>query len=420
MDLDEQAARRTLLVLDEEPETPSTVDVRRAVLDGRRRTRRRALVRAGALAMAVGLLAGAALGVVAHQSPPGGGAATVMPSLAPSVTPSASQAAQAPPAPASCAVQRLPAPPGHQGVIVMGGDPSGRYLVGRSFGTDGNYHPLLWTDGALLQLDTKGTDAEVDGISVNSSGVVAWSAGQSSGDGYVYRTYRYAAGKVTELAAAKGFRVLRVDGSGTVYGIDEASADGTGHVRLVTVPVTGSPGVRDLQRTDTQGTPSVYDVGGDGTAVGVAANPKDAPGSAPSVGVYWRPGGPLAPLPVPSGAANGTRPVAIAGSWIAGLTRPETDRTGGVRWNLDTGTVDLVEDVPTIEAINRYGWVVGEDARAQPVALLGDRLIRLPVPPGTVSGGAGAMAMTVSADGRVIGGQTSLPESVVAVRWTCQ
>jgi len=422
MDLDELAARRTLLVLDEEPDAPSTVDVHRAVLDGRRRTRRHRLVRAAAFAMVLGLVAGAALGVAVHRNRPDGGLATVVPPDTPSVNPSVSVAAQAPPAPASCAAQVLPYPHGHRGIVVMGGDPSGRYLVGRSFGPDGYYHPLLWTDGQLTQLDTKGTDAEVDGISVNSSGVVAWSNGQSQGNGYVYRTYRYAAGKVTEVAAGKGFRLMRIDESGTVYEISSQGpgpGPADGRVKLLTVPMNGAPSTRDLQATDTQGTPAVYGVGPDGTAIGVAASPKLPLGSGPSIGAYWRPGGPLALL-VPPPSATATRPVAISGSWVAGTVWPAADRTGAVRWNLDTGTADVVEEVPEVEGINRYGWVVGEDAAYRPVALLGDRLIRLPVPPGTQDGEAGTMAMTVSSDGRVIGGQASFTDSVVAVWWTCQ
>jgi hypothetical protein len=128
----------------------------------------------------------------------------------------------------------------------MGGDPGGRYLVGRSFGPDGHYHPLLWTDGRLTVLDATGTDAEVDGISVNSSGVVAWSSGQSAGNGYAYHTYVYDAGKVTRVAAADGYHVLRVDEAGDLYGIDEASAGGVGagpgngKVLLLTVPARGT------------------------------------------------------------------------------------------------------------------------------------------------------------------------------------
>jgi hypothetical protein len=109
MDQDEQLARRTLLVLDEEPDTPSTVDVHRALAEGRRRTRRRTVVRAAAFAMTTGLVAGASLGVAVHRHHPDGGVAEVVPSILPYVSPSVSQAAQAPPAPTTCAVHVLPA-----------------------------------------------------------------------------------------------------------------------------------------------------------------------------------------------------------------------------------------------------------------------------------------------------------------------
>ncbi|MEN3612017.1 hypothetical protein AAH979_20985 [Plantactinospora sp. ZYX-F-223] len=78
-------------------------------------------------------------------------------------------------------------------------------------------------------------------------------------------------------------------------------------------------------------------------------------------------------------------------------------------------------------AINRYGWVAGfvRDAAGveTPAVLAGERPLVLPAPDGAVPGREGPAAVSVSDDGRVVGGLVSVgPDATAtaAVRWTCE
>lgn len=437
MEQDEGFARRALQLLDEEPDWPSLVDIQRAVADGRRLERRRTAVRVGAATVAVGLLAGgvgAAVGLGNRTGPdlvavPPTGPASVDPSAAASV------AAQAPPAPTSCTVNLLPVPKGAASTVVSGGDPSGRYLVGHSSDAAGRQHPLLWTDGELRTLDPTGADGNIIGMAVNASGTVAWTAAQSPDGTGGYHVYEYRDGKVSRLDAADGYRVVRVDPAGDIYALDVylgapasggagTTPDSASH-RLLTLSAGGSSSVRDLQQDDTLGPAAVLAVADDGTAVGLAAVGSGPIGYGNSHAAVWHAG--TMTVLVPPNAGYAARPTAIAAGWVGGsswpLASPAPNQTSeepatGVRWNTRTGAAERISGIYRIEDINQYGWAVGEASDMHPVAVLGEHVITLPLP-----GGANPItssARTVSDDGRVIGGQVSVPkDEATAVRWTC-
>jgi hypothetical protein len=246
-------ARRLLRQLDTEPRHPSRVDLDRILVDGRRRLRVRAMAMSASVAAAAVLLAGVGLVTLVRHTGPA-------PSVAVLDTPSQSPAVTQPPAPTRCVGQLLPVPPNHQGVLVMGTDPTGRYLVGRSVDKAGRYHPLLWTDGALTVLDVRGSDGEVDGIAVTSSGIVVWSNSTASPTGYREYQWRYEDGKVTKLDNAAGYQVMAVGDDGTVFAVDQGQATppkgepGEWRVRLLMLPPDDRPAeVRDLQAVDAVG-----------------------------------------------------------------------------------------------------------------------------------------------------------------------
>jgi uncharacterized membrane protein len=425
MEQDEEYARRALRLLDEELDWPSLVDIDRALADGRRRERRHTAMRVGAATVAVGLVAGGLAGTVVkpQAAPPSGGV---------SVEPSgiAAVAEQAPPAPTSCAAHPLPVPPGYHSTIVMGGDPTGRYLVGSSIDAGGRYHPLLWTDGAPRMLDPAGTGFEVDGIAVNASGAVAWSAGQA--------VFAYRDGKVSPVDAAKGYTVMHIDPVGDIYVTDGAglkTKPGAAPQRLLSVPAAGSGSARELQRVDTRQA-VVLTVDDDGTAAGLTAVGSGPLSYGNSHATVWRDG--TMTVLAPPYAGNAARPTASADGWIGGLSWPvpsqapsvapnpaptpiqdQTPDVSGiaVRWNLRTGTTEQLPGIHDVKGINRYGWVVGVTRDGRPVAVLGDRVVTLPLPPGAEP--KGSIATTVSDDGRVIGGEAPMRDTVTAVRWTC-
>src|SRR5262245_36453199 len=127
--------------LDQDPPGPSSVDIERAVATGRRRRRIRTasgLVGAAALATAAIL----AVPVVLHSvgRPASGtskriGAAptTAAPTDTAPQLPAGPKAGPAATPPTSCTLHRLPTPAGVTMAITSGIDPTGRYIVGRTY-----------------------------------------------------------------------------------------------------------------------------------------------------------------------------------------------------------------------------------------------------------------------------------------------
>jgi hypothetical protein len=428
MERDEGYARRALRLLDEEPDWPSLVDIDRAIADGRRRERRNAALRVGATTVAVGLVVGGLAGAVAPPHAGGPGLAAVPSSGVAAHDPStaASVAEQAPPAPTGCAVHLLPAPEGFRSAVVMGADPTGRYLVGTSVDAGGRYHALLWTDGVPRLLDPTGTDTTIDGIAVNSSGIVAWSGGQPAGDGYTFHVYLYREGKVSRVDAAQGSVVIHVNPAGDILTLDGGAPrakPGSGPQRLLSVPAGAPATLREVQRVESLRA-AVLAVDDDGTAVGLAAGGSGPLDYGDSHAAVWRDGTMTVLNPPDAGYA--ARPTATADGWIGGLSWPAAspapnylpDELGtGVRWNLRTGAAEPVPGVRDIKGINRYGWTVGTTEDSHPVAALGDRVLALPLPAGADP--IGSAAATVSDDGRTIGGLVVVNDRPTAVRWTC-
>jgi hypothetical protein len=165
----------------------------------------------------------------------------------------------------------------------------------------------------------------------------------------------------------------------------------------------------------------------DGTAVGLAAVGSGPIGYGNSHVAVWRAG--TMTVLVPPDAGYAARPTAIADGWIGGPSWPLTSQTPNpkaeyesgtaARWNPRTGAAERIPGMLDVQGMNRYGWAVGQGAGPDPhpVAALGDRVLTLPTPAGADP--VGSAAVTVSDDGRVIGGQVPMPGTVTAVRWTC-
>jgi hypothetical protein len=359
---------------------------------------------------------------------------TGRPHPAPPVTAAASSASAARPAPPAeptrCTVEVLPSPKGYAGIVTMGMDPTGRYQVGRGFGPDNRYHPFLWTDGALTELDRRGTDAEVDGIVANAAGVVVWSSATMAGETErVERTWRLQNGKIAEVTAAKGYVVRAITPAGDLYAVasgDQTVGDANTSSRLLTIPANGAPSVRRLA-----GTGGVVSVDIDGTAL-VVSGTQDA-GTLTWASSLWLPDGSTRPVPAVQGASSNVLVNDLNSGWVVGhgFTGPismpaegskgaRTDMPGIVyaRWDMTAGTQQTFPDLRYVQGVNRYGWFGGQNRAGQPVLVFGDRTLVLPTPEGAQLD-AGTFATTLSDDGHVVGGQVSLPDTVAALRWTC-
>ncbi|MBO0870988.1 MAG: hypothetical protein J2P15_20750, partial [Micromonosporaceae bacterium] len=204
-----------LRTLDGDPYGPSRVDIRRAIAEGRRRRRiRRGVGYAGTAAVAALVVAGGSVGtaLITHARPQAGAAtakASVSRKAAYTIPGTKGWRPAAATAPASCTLSRLPAPGNAPMALVAGADPTGRYIVGRSYPKRGQYQAVIWHDGAGQNVMLPG-DLEELLEDVNSSGTaVGWSYAESGPIPYVYSD-----GKVSQLPGVQHGEALAINGAG--------------------------------------------------------------------------------------------------------------------------------------------------------------------------------------------------------------
>jgi hypothetical protein len=413
MRIDEESAGTVLSQLDEDPHTPSTVDVMRAVTDGRRRRRARRLAGYAAVAggTAVVLVGGSAV-AGAWRGPAGEPDGSATGSAAAAVE-------AAPPGPTSCAIKELPLPDGRRMALVTGGDPSGRYLLGRTYPdhTSGNsmgLHVVIWDRSHPTIVAVPGDDQSLH--DVNGKGVAVGSGwGRSGTVAYYYRN-----GRVATLTGGDGATANAIDEAGAVVGQQ-------GQKPVVWRSVDQAPVELALPSGATWG--RAADIDEDGTVIGaVGTGPSD---QRPYV---WSPNGSGHDLAIPSGVpappakadprkagvanAKGASAVVfnIRNGWVAGRVNATP-----VRWNLRTGDVREFPEIagyPT--GINRYGWQIGLDANSRALLLAGAAPVALPELVTHHAGTLTTIPTTISDDGRLVGGQSDDADDVIhAVIWTC-
>ncbi|MEE6258128.1 hypothetical protein [Plantactinospora sonchi] len=409
MDPDEKYAESFLRPLAGEPRTPSVVDVDRAIADGERRLRRLRTAGAGAAA-AVLVLAVTGGWVLLRTDAPVGppDRVAIGPSpTSPTGSPSSSAPAVTPPT--SCTVHRLDVPAGHPPrSVVTGADPTGRYLLGRSYPGSGP-RPLIWDNGRVKAVGISGDDPQL--VDVTSTGVAV---GFSFVDASSGRTaaWVYRSGRLSRLAG------------------DNTTASGINDREVIVGSVDGRPAVWSsptsrptmLSTPDRGWTGAAVGIDEDGTIVGALQGPSDREPD----GYLWRPDGTLEKLPVPTlrgKPATTYTPHAIRHGWIVGwsaLDERGARYIGAPRWNLRTGEVEPFDAAGSTEAVNRYGWTVGVGpAGAQ--FLADGTSVDLPDLDRNANRD-GTRVLTVSDDGRTLAGQADWgeEEEPVAVRWRCR
>lgn len=441
--------------LDEEPRTPSTVDIRRAIADGRRRRRTRRGATYG------GVAAVTALGLVGVSVAASGRVSEALPNAAASRgqataassapkgeytipgTPGWSAAAAT--APTSCVLERLPTPDNDPMALVSGADPAGSYLVGRSYPKRGGYQAVIWHDGKVQKVMLPG-DLEESLRDANSTGTaVGWSyAGGSEEDTgpvpYVYRN-----GKVSKLPGVKRGSAKAINDAGAIVGDDSAGA------ALVWPSATARPIRLPLPASASRGTAN--DIDEDGTVVGtVEDDTAELGASGVPLGrdtpYVWFADGTHRALPLPSidgTKAASARVSAVRNGWATGVAdvvtgdaktpkSPEADPNSArakeardsqrvsVRWNVRTGEVQVTDQLSFgANAVNAQGWQVGTDQQGRAVLLTGSETVVLPALAGHDPSGLSNIPNTLSDDGRVIGGQSDdTTDTIQAVVWRCQ
>lgn len=407
-------ARLLLAPLTDTPTPPSTLDTATLVTAGRRRVRHRRLATiggAGALTVAA-LVAGPLILSGGGGSGPAPDPAAPPPLAGP--TTAVERSAAAPPAPTTCTAQRLPVPAGATESTVLGGDPTGRYLVGRAQSATRSW-ALLWDRGVLTVLDPPTRD--VDSIVVNAAGVVAGGGLRDFAGGNELMAWVYEGGSYRRLeppprAAAPYADVVGINARGDVLG-NRSMVGG----KEATAPVVWAAG--SATPTALSGAGHATGIDDDGSVVGIGGN---EPGDAR--GLLWdAAGGVPRGLAAPSGHGPETAAVAIRDGKVLGWYGAGAEVTYAV-W--DDGEATAVTGLVWADGINAQGWVAGfvraGDGTETAAIAVGDAILRLPAVAGAVASTEGPSATEISDDGRSLGGilMTGADQAPVAVRWTCR
>jgi uncharacterized membrane protein len=402
-----------LHTLDDEPDTPSTVDIRRAIASAKRTRRfRRALAGGGAAVVTAAASVAGFILIDPAERPAPISAATG----APAAPAKASDVPE--PAITSCTLSRLPVPGKEPMALVTGADPTGEWIVGRTYPKSGGYQAVIWHDGEVEKVMLPG-DLEESLRDVNRNGVaVGWSYDES---GPV--PYAYADGKITKLAETGSAQAVN-DAGRIVGGIGELGRErGVVWERIGAAPV-------ELPAPDGATSVQARDVDADGTVVGSLDL---------EIPYYWAPDGTHGRLPMPE--IDG-RPAAVAqafhvrNGWATGMAAAaslkgpkgadgaagDRERTYAARWNLRTGEVEITGGLRyPADEVNAYGWQVGTDAEGYAVLVTNAGPVRLPDLGKHREDGTATIANSVSDDGRIIAGQSDdRTGTIQAVLWRCE
>jgi uncharacterized membrane protein len=416
------------------------VDIQRAITDGRRRHRaRRAAGYAGAAAVtAFAVTGGAVAAGVIGDAPPQvattGTPRTTASATAPAApykipgTPGRELPAAAPPS--SCTIERLPAPDGAPMAVVSGADPTGRYVVGRSYPSSGGYQAVRWHDGKPRKVLLPG-DREELLQDVNTDGTaVGWSYAGVGPAPYLYRD-----GKVTALPGVRRGSAYAINNAGAIAGEDE-----TAHAAVVWPSATAAPIRLPLPEDADQAT--ARDIDDDGTTVGTVDNARP---------YVWFPDGTHRELPMPDldgQRAAAARVFSIRNGWATGVAddgsgrgdgsgrdgggkekasaapdggRAAASRVASVRWNVRTGEVRTTAGMQMPDDVNAHGWQIGTDRKGRAILVTDAGTVVLPGLGGREPGGLTTLAASLSEDGRTIGGQADdATGTIQAVVWRCR
>ncbi|BEL09301.1 hypothetical protein Q0Z83_074920 [Actinoplanes sichuanensis] len=358
----DERAVRLLLPLREEPDGPPRIDVPRTMVEGRRRRVLRrwsggaALIALTSVAAGGGTLAVAAL---RDDSP------VPVPTVTATATASPSAVAAAPAGPVGCRVTRLPTD-GVRKAVVTAGDPTGRYLAGRTYQPSPG--PILWKDGKILDRPRlTGDDPRF--ADINSSGIAVGSAfiGERQ-QGYVYRD-----GRVSRLDGQEAVPAAINDAGVIVGSIGEVLEEMPVRWDSPDGAATPLPMPADLR----SGTAD--SIAEDGTVVGTVATDSRATGS----GYLWLPDGTgrkMDPPRIEGDVADYFWPESISNGWVAG--RAVDDSADGsrsftsMRYRIADGTYHRLPQTVFPALIAENGWVAGE--AGPPLILAGSEVVELP------------------------------------------
>ncbi|WP_020524158.1 hypothetical protein [Catelliglobosispora koreensis] len=366
--------------------------IERAERVGRRRRHRKRLVMGGGAALSVAtVLIGVSLIPTAVPAPELGAS----PSVAPSPTPSPDHLI-------ACTAKELPLPDGYpKKTYAGGGDPAGRYIVGRSYAKDGRPRLAIW-DGiqptmvAMEGSDQGFTDITTSGVAIGSSFIGTDGENQVS---WIYRN--------GELKRLKGDNVSAV-------AINEklviAGRESLGHAIVWRTPTSDPERLTVPEGAMMSEARAIAETG---EIIGSIDYRGHREGKPATDGVVWHTDGTIEVLPIPAGFdPERVWPNDIRGEWIGGRMIERSGRLVNLLWNRRTGEVTAHIDRTATEVVNPLGWTAGF---GKDLKLADGTVVDLPRPGGGAGGGD---IRVISDDGKTVGG-TLLGDETIAVRWTC-
>jgi uncharacterized membrane protein len=393
--MDEDAALLRRLQVDDLP--PSTVDLGRAVLVGRRRERLGTVLTGGLVA---GLVFGTIVAVAAVTQK---GSATPRPGISADASPSPQPA----PPLENCTIGKAPVTSVTSFTKLLA-DRSGQVFVTDESLPGGDL--TLWRGGHEQRIEGVPTGSGQP-AAVNGSGAFVGASGYKPA--WVYRD-----GAFTVLPLPPDVSAVSMAGineRGDIIGTAFYWADGRSDTRAV-LWRAGHEQTPVLLETTAGWSSDAVDIADDGTVVGYLSHRTDN-GPNDVTPTAWAPDGAARRLPMP--AAWQTRRIphggpfvyAIAGDWVVG------DK---VRWNLRTGAADVVDGL-TIAKVDEHGRVFGYlpdgTPTGRPAVWVNGDVQLLPSDPGRPD----ATLSSVSLDGRHITGTSrdATLAKVSATAWTC-
>lgn len=310
--------------------------------------------------------------------------------------------AASPMPPTSCEQSRLPVPGNAEASIVTAGDPSGRYLAGRSY-VDGTFRRqvLVWEDGVLHRVDAPGLDQQI--VAINSKGTAV---GNSYSEKGVVTPWVYRNGKVGRLPGEGDVRATDINERGEIAGT-------RGTEGWWFLPVRWQTKSREMDELSLPDEHSGQASGitADGTVIVTIRRGRDR---RTDQILGWRPDGSTFELPLPAGA-GAVNFVSVQGTKVAAMvTTADGGQPRSVLWDLDDlGQPKVISTkIAAPEAVNKHGWIVGTSAG---FGFSGIASIK----GGVV--GLGGWLSSISADGTVVGSYEPDDNGALwGVRWTCR
>lgn len=236
----------------------------------------------------------------------------------------------------SCVMATLPIPEGYQSTRVTGMSNNGSVIayVAESPGADGSGpQQFLYADGDVTEVPMLNEYATLQ--DVNAAGVgVGWTFISPDYVPFVWRD-----GELSVLPSEEGGSAYAINAKGDIVG----SRDHEGSTVPVVWPADGT-GPVDLALPAGNEWGIATGIGNDGTIVGHVKVERD--NSGPSKPYVWRTDGTGDYLPMPAGvdpASARGEVTDIKGDWASGWLSAPGVGYGGVRWNLATGTAQVVK-----------------------------------------------------------------------------